>query len=184
MMTVRVALILIAVLAAACAIAMPLVLRRARTLTGFDSGRGLRILASDVGVGSAMTIRDPRHGLVGRPDYVLESEEADGRRLVPLELKPRRRSSRLYDSDRLQLGVYLVALRGAFGARAAGFGYVRYTDRQFRVELTPSLEKEVLAVADRIRAARTSPVVHRSHASAARCRACSVRDHCDESLAD
>lgn len=47
-------------------------------------------------------------GLRGRPDYLVE-EIVDGRsRLHPLEVKPSRRSARLFESDATQVDAHLM----------------------------------------------------------------------------
>ena len=141
-----------------------------------------RIVASDTGVAPPQTLHDPANGLRGRPDYLLEQQFGHAVRIVPLELKPERHSPRLYESDAVQLGVYLLAVRATYGVRAAPFGYVRYARADFRVELTPSLEQRVLQIATAIRADRKARAVHRSHAIRARCAGCPMRRRCDESL--
>jgi CRISPR-associated exonuclease Cas4 len=111
-------------------------------------------------------------------------EDVGGRQLlVPLELKPTRRAKRVYESDAVQLGAYLLALRATEGDRAAPFGYVRYAARKFRVPLTADLEGRVREIVAAIRAGRRAPVVHRSHDEPWRCARCPVREHCDEALA-
>ena len=142
-----------------------------------------RIVASDTGVVPPQLLRDPRLGLYGKPDYILAQGAGDGRRLIPMELKPRRRASRLYESDEIQLGVYLLTARATYGRQAADFGFVRYAAKTFRVELTAALERRVLAVAASIRAGRTAPLIHRSHNVPARCAGCAMRHNCTESLA-
>lgn len=160
-------------------------LRRLERGTGFRIGpdAGGRLVASDTGAISALFIRDPRAGVCGKPDYLFEETVGGRALLVPLELKPRRQSRRVYEGDELQLAAYLLALRATFGERAAPFGYVRYAASTFRVELSPSLEARVLAIGNAIRAERNASVVHRSHASPQRCARCAVRGVCDESLA-
>jgi CRISPR/Cas system-associated exonuclease Cas4 (RecB family) len=101
---------------------------------------------------------------------------------VPIEVKPTRRSRRLYESDRLQLGVYLLGLRAMAGEGAADFGYVRYSAATFEVRLTSALEREIRAAVGAIGMGRDHRVVHRSHNMPARCRACAVRPYCDEFL--
>jgi CRISPR-associated exonuclease Cas4 len=146
------------------------------------SSRSGRVIASDTRAAPPQTLHDPANGLRGRPDYLLEQQFGRAVHIVPLELKPQRHSRRLYESDAVQLGVYLLAARATYGARAALFGYVRYAREEFRVELTPSLEQRVLQIATAIRAERKTRIVHRSHAIPARCAGCAVRRHCDESL--
>jgi CRISPR-associated exonuclease Cas4 len=156
--------------------------------TGFrlGRGRGSTVAASDTGTAPAVLVRDPVIGLRGRPDYLL-TEEADRagevRRTFPLELKPRRRSRRLYESDALQLGVYLLALRATYGSHAAPYGYVRYADETFRVALTPALETRIRRIVLAIRSGRVADALHRSHNVPDRCAGCAVRHTCDERLA-
>lgn len=144
--------------------------------------RTSRVCAADTGTSPVQTLRDRSNGLCGRPDYLLAQGYGAASFIVPLELKPQRRSRRLYESDAVQLGVYLLATRATYGAHAAPFGFVRYAGADFRVELTQSLESRVLEIAAAIRAGRQATVVHRSHHIPARCAGCPVRRHCDESL--
>ena len=184
MSALRVLLVVLALGALAGAIAIPFVLNALRRRTGFDFGAdtNAKLIASDVGIGPALILRDDDLGLCGKPDYLLKINEARERRFVPVEVKPTRQSQRLFDSDRIQIGAYLMALRATMGDRAAHFGYVRYRTRTFDVPLSPHLEQEVRQLVAALRRARTARVVHRSHSVSARCRACPVRQHCDEAL--
>ena len=140
------------------------------------------MLASDTTARPPVLLRDPTLGVVGVPDYVTELDVDGQRMLAPVEIKPKRRSSKLYESDRLQLGVYLLGLRAVAGERAAPIGYVRYQSANFTVKLTPELELEIERAVTAIRRGRCALVVHRSHNSAARCRGCAVRRLCEEAL--
>ena len=182
---IRVAFIVVSLLALLLAIALPIVIARLSRRTGFavtERGRG-RIIASDTGVAPPMVVRDPSLGICGAPDYILDVDLAGRRQLAPVEVKPRRRSPRLYESDRLQVGAYLLGLRAVAGDRASPVGYVRYETTHFEVTLTKELEQRIAATVSAIRRGRSAAVVHRSHNSAARCRGCAVRALCDESLA-
>ena len=154
--------------------------------TGFSpisaQSRTTTIVGSDTRAASAMMVREPALGLRGRPDYVLEEGPPNDRLLVPIEVKPTRRSKRVYESDELQLGAYLLALRGTVGIRASTAGYVRYASDTFRIELTPNLERRVRETVAAVRRGRRASVVHRSHSVRARCAACPMRQHCDERL--
>ena len=156
-----------------------------RRSTGFrpSFGDAPVVVASDTGAAPGVLLRDPALGLRGRPDYLIEERTANGTVLVPIEVKPTRRSTRLYESDAVQLGAYLLALRATYGERAARYGEVRYAGRSFRVELTPALERRVGAIVASVRAGRSAAVVHRSHEVPARCASCPVRESCDERLA-
>ena len=182
----RLLIVLLAVAAVVAAVAIPIVLARLRRRTGFAfaANAGSVVISSDVGAQRSLLLRDPILGICGKPDYLLETDVAGRRLLVPLEVKPTRRSRRLYDSDRVQIGAYLLALRGTFPGRASDVGYVRYAEQTFSVRLTPELEREVARIAAEVRHGRNAPVLHRSHNISARCRACPVRRECDEALLD
>jgi len=184
MLVARIVLFAFAGCAVLCAATIPLLLRRLREQTGFanDTSGNSQIVASDTGAGSTLIVRDEDVGVMGKPDYVVQ-EQIDGRqRLVPIEVKPTRRSRRLYDSDRLQLGVYLLGLRAMAGEGAADFGYVRYSAMTFEVRLTSTLEREIRAAVKAIGLGQRTRVMHRSHNSPARCHACAVRQYCDEAM--
>jgi len=164
------------------ALAVYVTLRWYRERTGFAAGGTGRVVASDTGVEASILLRDPRLGLRGRPDYLLELEVSGDPLFVPLELKPGRRSRRVYESDALQVAAYLIALRATAKDAAATFGYLRYATGTFRVGLTRELEERVRAIVDAIRAGRSAATVNRSHSIVQRCVNCSVRAHCDEAL--
>jgi CRISPR/Cas system-associated exonuclease Cas4 (RecB family) len=183
----RIALFAGAALAAVLGALVLLVIRWQVRATGFSATNGTQartttLVGSDTGAAIAMMVREPALGLRGRPDYVLEEGPPNDRRLVPVEVKPTRRSNRVYESDELQLGAYLLALRGTAGQRASTTGYVRYASDTFRIDLTPDLERRVRETVAAVRRGRRASVVHRSHSIRARCESCSMRHHCDERL--
>jgi CRISPR-associated exonuclease Cas4 len=137
-----------------------------------------RILSSDVGAADPPLLEDPALGIRGRPDYVIR--EAKG--LVPVEVKPTRASTQLYQSDLIQLAAYLLLVRAVYPTQFAGYGRVQYRHAQFVVELTPELEARCRATAHLVRAARQATTVHRTHSLAVKCRACAMRPFCDEAL--
>lgn len=166
------------------ALAVYLALRWYRERTGFaagEPGTG-RVIASDTGVEASILLRDPQLGLRGRPDYLLEFEVAGHPLYVPMELKPGRRSRRVYESDALQVAAYLIALRATAKDAAATFGYLRYATGTFKVGLSGELEDRLHAIVNAIRAGRSAPTVNRSHSIVQRCVNCSVREHCNQAL--
>jgi CRISPR/Cas system-associated exonuclease Cas4 (RecB family) len=181
----RLALLFAVGLSAALGVVGLMLIRRTERKTGFSltaAASSVNVVGSDTGAAPAMLVREPTLGLRGRPDYVLEYGAPNERRLYPLEVKPTRRGQRVYESDELQVGAYLIALRGTAGARAASTGYVRYAAGTFRIDLSPDLERRVRETVALIRRGRRAAVVHRSHTIRARCAGCPVRDHCDERL--
>lgn len=177
-------LILAAVLGAAGGLGLFVVWwRRHSTRLQTDPRDWMTIVASDTGVVSPVVLRDPLLGLRGKPDYVLESYGGGHHSLIPLELKPTRRGRRIYESDAIQVGAYLMLLRATYGDRAGPFGYVRYSTGTFRVELTPALASHVREIVAAIRVGRQAALVHRSHSVPAKCAGCAMRRHCNEALA-
>lgn len=141
---------------------------------------GAPLVASNVGLTASETLHHPSLRLYGRPDYVLR--ERVGGRLYPLEVKPTRTATTLYESDALQLATYMLLLEAQYGERFAGHGIVRYRSTEFRVPLTPALRKQCVSTAERIRKARRAVAVHRSHAVRAKCSACAMCSVCGEAL--
>lgn len=143
---------------------------------------GVEIVASDTGAVAPMILRDPSLGLSGKPDYVLRETHGGGERLVALELKPARRSNRVYESDAVQVSTYAMLLRASYGDQAAAFGYLRYATGTFEIRLTPARERQVTGIVAAIRRARVAAIVNRSHDIPARCAGCAMRPHCNERL--
>lgn len=177
--------LLFVLVAAACGIAGVALLRwRHLRRSGRRAVGRTVVVASDTGAGPpAAILRDARLGLRGKPDYVLRVVEEERPLLVALELKPTRRSTRVLESDAVQVAAYTLLLQAAYGAAAASFGYLRYQSGTVRVDLTPELGRRVEEIVRAIRRDRSALVVHRSHRIAARCAGCAMRGHCDERLA-
>lgn len=149
--------------------------------TGLSSGA--EVLASDTGQNRVELIRDPYTGLVGKPDYVLLERVFFRKKMVPVELKPTRRSKTLYYGDMMQLVTYMVLLRSEYGSRFAGYGKVRYKEATFTVKLTRALERELQSHAGAVRDARQADYVERNHDERVKCARCPLRTVCAESLA-
>jgi len=145
--------------------------------------RGLRLVSSDMGPNRTRTLRDPRHGLVGRPDWVFRRRVGLASRLVVAELKSRPAPRRPLDSHVLQTAAGIMLLVANHGRRASRTGYLIYADRSFPLILNDSLRAEVLHAADQIRALRAGAAPVRNHSSRRRCEACPFTSQCPLSLA-
>ena len=105
--------------------------------------------------------------------------------LVPVEVKQTaaRPGGRAYASHVMQLAAYCLLVEEAHG-QAPGHGLIRYSDATVRIDYTPALRGQLLALMDELRASRSRGDVDRSHQDAARCRACGVRHACGPAALD
>ena len=120
-----------------------------------------------------------RYGLVGKPDYLVETRHG----FVPVEIKSRN-STRAgpSESDLAQLTAYCVLVEDVVGS-APPQGIIEYADRCWRIKYTPQARREVLQIVNDIRESQEWGSIHRSHNQPDRCRACGFRNVCEERLA-
>lgn len=148
--------------------------------TGFAVGRVAPVALNAEGERQERPLVSRRHGLTGRPDYVVRTHDG----LVPVEAKSTRQPAGgvPYPSHLMQLAAYCLLCEDALGAHVP-YGVVRYADGEVRVDYTPGLRGGLLALLAEMREARAEEEVHRSHDEPRRCARCSYREVCDESLA-
>jgi CRISPR-associated exonuclease Cas4 len=149
--------------------------------TGAPVGRIAPVTLNERGERQEKPLVSHRHGLTGRPDYLVRSEEG----IIPVEAKSTRcpPGGVPYESHLMQLACYCLLVEETTG-ESVPFGVIRYRDRQLRVDYTEELREGLLALLAEMRVARRASDVPRSHDETARCAACSYRGICDESLAD
>jgi CRISPR-associated exonuclease Cas4 len=125
-------------------------------------------------------LRSESLGIVGRPDYLIETEGG----VVPVEAKSAAvpPDGRPRDSHVAQLAAYCLLVEDVLGA-SVPYGLIKYRDREVRVEYTPELKASALALIEEMNDAARADEVHRSHEDPRRCAGCSLRDVCTESLA-
>ncbi len=155
-------------------------LRRAgamRRRTGLPPGR---VVSVDESGWAAMErpLFSQRYRLTGRPDYLVRER----RETIPIEVKPGRTASKPYEADILQLGAYCLLVEEAHG-RAPSHGLLKYQTGTFRVDYAEALRAAVVETVSEIRRDKKARHVGISHDDARRCRACGVRDSCNERLA-
>jgi CRISPR-associated exonuclease Cas4 len=150
--------------------------RRTWQGTGLPAGE---VVYSDTGVEKAVLtpLVSHRYGLVGRPDYLVETTGRDQRMVVPLEVKSRKRPAAPAEGHMLQLGAYCLIVEDVYGQRPT-HGYLRYADATLRIPFTDALRAQVIDAAGEIRNARTVPDVRRSHEEHGRCANCGYRLSC------
>ena len=122
------------------------------------------------------TLYDPKTGLAGRPDYLIQG----WRSAIPVELKSSPAPTQPHDGHILQLAAYCHLVETTLGRRPP-YGVIRYPDESFRVDYSRALRQNLHRMVDRIRTMRHA-VPDRSHKLAARCRACGFQAHCDQAL--
>ena len=116
--------------------------------------------------------------LTGKPDYLVRVEGG----YVPVEVKSGRAPAQgAYVAHIYQLAAYCALVAEAYAARPA-YGLIKYADKTVAVDYTAGLERELKTILEDLRADSEADEVARSHASAARCRACGFREVCDEHL--
>lgn len=164
---------LLFILAAFCL----LVSRYLRRHSGLPSGE---IIYEDSDGKNARVLVSRRHGLRGKPDYLLD-DGAGG--IIPVELKsgPMPRGSRPHRSHVMQLAVYFLLVEDDL-RRDVHYGIIRYKNGEARIDNTEGLRDELLDVVEEMREALFDDDVQRSHEDARRCTLCSVAHACNERL--
>ncbi|HEY0605003.1 MAG TPA: CRISPR-associated protein Cas4 [Herpetosiphonaceae bacterium] len=167
---------MIAYLLLACAVGLLVLALRLRRATGIP---WTRIQTSDTSGWrrAEEPLVSQRYGLVGKPDYVLETRGG----LIPVEVKPGRKATAPYESDLMQLAAYCLLIEDTTG-RAPSYGLLRYAQQTFKLPYTEALRAELLELIEEMRQNRSAQDVARSHDSAARCRGCGFYADCDDRL--
>ncbi len=155
--------------------------QRDQARTGLPSGT---VVYADTGTWQrvAEPLRSRRHGIVGKPDYLVEIDEQGRKLTIPVEVKSRRKPATPYEGHILQLGAYCLLVEEYARVRPP-YGLLRYADATIQIPFTDALRWQVLETADAIRRARSASDMSRDHQDPSRCRGCGYRTACgDEAL--
>ena len=138
-----------------------------------------RIRMADTGGGhsAAQPLLSHRYGLIGKPDYLLETRAG----LIPVEVKPSRTAKEPYEGDLMQLAAYCLLVEDTT-QQPPPYGLLRYATHTFRMPYTAAVRADVLALLEELRHDRHADDVPRSHQHAARCRGCSFYAQCEDRL--
>ena len=149
---------------------------RQRRASGVPAGR---IIYSDTNRWGKVEkpLYDPASGLTGKPDYLVEENDA----LIPVEVKSSRAPSLPHDSHVYQLAAYCLLVERTYGKRPP-YGILRYRDHTFSIDYTPQLEQELEQLLNAIRAQERRGEASRSHNDEARCARCGYRAICNQRL--
>jgi CRISPR-associated exonuclease Cas4 len=139
-----------------------------------------RVAASDTGSSELQKpLFSRRYSLTGKPDYLLQG----GNTYIPVEVKPGRQAHQPYESDLMQLAAYCLLVEDTTG-QAPPYGLLRYAQHTFRLNYTPTVRDELLALLDEMRDLLDEDDCNRSHDDPRRCMGCSFVEVCDESLVE
>jgi len=149
---------------------------RSRQALGLPAGR---VIYADTRAWGPVEqpLYDAELGLVGKPDYLVESVG----QLIPVEVKSTRNAHTPYDAHIFQVAAYCLLVQRQLGKRPA-YGILHYADRTYAIDYTPQLEQAVLDLLVEIHAHEKLKELPRSHDSAARCSHCNYRSVCDQRL--
>lgn len=137
-----------------------------------------RVVASDSVVSRpSRALRSARYGIVGRPDYLIEERG----QIAPVELKPSRESNSPWLRDVVQLAAYCLLLEET-EPRFAGYGYLRYAHRTFRIEFTERVRAELLRTIADMRADLAAEDVSPNHHDPRRCARCMLVRVCGRAV--
>lgn len=174
--------ILAAILLGALGVVLLVLGRRARRETGLPAGE---VVYSDTS--GWQRVEEPlisrRHGLVGRPDYLVKVREKGQDHTIPVEVKSRKCPPAPDEGHVLQLAAYCLLVEEQFNATPP-YGLLRYADATLKIPFTESLRLAVLQAADAIRNSRRAPDMLRNHTEVGRCRRCGYLAGCGSQALD
>jgi CRISPR-associated exonuclease Cas4 len=138
----------------------------------------------DTNRGESELMVSKKHGVRGRPDYVLVESETR----VPVEVKTGRIPKGPLFSHIAQLGAYCILLEERFGV-APPRGVLKYVEQgkegvEHSIPFDEDLRRSVLLIGEKMRATlRGEMEAHRNHNRPGKCVGCSRRAVCPERLA-
>jgi CRISPR-associated exonuclease Cas4 len=173
-------LLLVALLLAGLGLWLLVRARRAYRDTGLPVGR---ITYVDTGAWNRCErpLFSRQHRLTGKPDYLISSPAG----VIPVEVKSGAAPQQPYSAHILQLAAYCLLVEEQ-ESRAVPYGIIKYADRAFEIDYTPTLRAQVVDTLEAMRRGLRTPErkgVERSHDEPRRCLGCGYRDQCDQRLA-
>ncbi len=119
-----------------------------------------------------------KHGLSGRPDYVV----LVGDDHIPVEIKTGRTPRGPLFSHIMQVAAYCMLLEEEY-ARPPPHGIIRYPEMEHEIDYDESLKNLVITKLNEMREKIQTKDVHRNHNKPGKCKSCSRRGICQERLA-
>ncbi len=125
----------------------------------------------------AKLLASEKYKLRGRPDYILEIEGEN----IPVEVKTGRIPKGPFFSHILQIAAYCLLLEEESGVPPS-YGIVKYGETEFEIDYDETLKELLIAKLDDMRKIISTEEVHRNHNRKGKCKYCSRREICPESL--
>jgi CRISPR-associated exonuclease Cas4 len=133
------------------------------------------ILYSDLNV-PATPLFSRKSRLTGKPDYIVRKAN----HLIPVEVKTGKGPSP-HHSQVLQLAAYCQLLEETTGVFVPE-GILVYNNVPYTIPFDPKLRFELASVMKQMRASLRSGAVQRNHQEPGRCRQCSMKHYCTNSI--
>ncbi len=122
-------------------------------------------------------LRSDKYKLRGRPDFIIEREGKS----VPVEVKTGRVPKGPFFSHIIQLATYCLLIEEEEGT-APPYGIIRYGETEFEIDYDDDLKELLIDKLKDMRKALDTEDIHRNHNREGKCKNCSRRDLCPESL--
>ncbi len=122
-------------------------------------------------------LKSEKYRLRGKPDIILEKEGDP----VPVEVKTGRVPEGPFFSHILQIAAYCFLVEEDMGKKPP-YGIISYGDTEFDIEYDEDLKKLLLEKLKDMRRQLKNQDVHRNHNREGKCKNCSRRNICEESL--
>jgi CRISPR-associated exonuclease Cas4 len=120
---------------------------------------------------------DPKIGLAGKPDYLVQHKGT----YIPVEVKSNLKGKKPYQSHIYQLAAYCYLIEQNYKNRPT-YGILHYPSRTFAIDYTIELESKLHQIICELQECENGREPHRSHESFARCKHCGFRDICDQKI--
>lgn len=131
-----------------------------------------------IDVDESKVFKSEKHGLSGRPDYIIKVEAG----LIPVEEKKGRTPRGPLFSHILQVAAYCLLIEEVTG-KPPPYGLLKYPEHEHEIEYNGDLKKVLLEKLGEMRRLMETEDAHRNHNRPGKCLSCSRREVCPERLA-
>ncbi len=125
--------------------------------------------------GQGTLLFSDQYPLTGKPDYVVRLDDG---RLVPVELKLSTQNvTTPYNNHAIQVAAYCLILED-YSEQPPTHGILRYADREFTIDYTPTLRKKVIRLLEEMARCNEQQAPPLQKQRPAKCRACTFQAIC------